>query len=94
VEHPLPKLSALLSIQISTRPSQVNLEEEFRGDQVLSCRSLRGFPLDLAHLAENGEKRILMSLFIRSSYAFTRADLPLLTTSPVQFKRISQIMTL
>ncbi len=39
---PLPKLGALLSIQRSARPSQVNREEEFRGDQVLFCRSFCG----------------------------------------------------
>jgi hypothetical protein len=40
----------------------VNLGKGFRGDQVLSCRSFCwAFSLALAHLAENGEKRILMS---------------------------------
>jgi hypothetical protein len=42
--------------------AQVNLEEEFRGGQVLSCRSFcRAFSLGSAHLAENDENRILMS---------------------------------
>jgi len=43
--------SGSLAIPIST-PSQVNLGEEFHGDQVLSCRSVCGaFFLALAHRA-------------------------------------------
>jgi len=42
----------------------VNLGKGFRGDQVLSCRSVCGvFSQDLARLAENGENRMLVSPF-------------------------------